>query len=241
MPFVVCVLDQPLPRVEAGGHQRRNHAAVHEVVEHGLQRRVVQVVAAVVDDEQGVATLGIRIEARREVQRDAGCPAERRAHNRVVLERSLGRLGVGPGPLGDGIAVGLAHRVPAKGVVRPLGVERVLDQPDAAVLGHLELVLDPRAARQLESEDPQIRAGEPFEAEVGRQPDPPVAQVHGIGRASVDEHAGVVGHDRQLAPGDEGFDGIGRQLGRHVKPAGDQLAYTLSVRPTSSSMRRSSS
>ena len=57
MAFVVGVLGQPIRGVGERHDDLGHLEAVDQVVEHDLQRGVVEVVAAVVDDEQRVAAV----------------------------------------------------------------------------------------------------------------------------------------------------------------------------------------
>ena len=106
--------------VREGDDQGGDLEAVDEVVEDGLQAGVAHVVAAVVDDEEGVAA-GLA-ESRGQVDRHPAGAAEVGLREQHLLDRALAGVGVGLGPVGARVALAVGHGVGAEGVVGEVGV-----------------------------------------------------------------------------------------------------------------------
>ena len=208
----VGVLGQPVARVGERGDDLGDVEPVDEVIKHGLGRRVRQVVAAVVHDQQRVT--GGAAEPGRQVERHRAVAAQRPARHHRLDQRPGPRFRVGPRPVRYLVPVGVADRGTADRAVREPGVQRVVDPFAVAAARHLQLVLHPRALGQLEDGVPQVGAVQPAQPQVVGQPEDPVDEEHLVGLAPVQERAAGPLDDGDLMPRQEAVDG-----GRVERPA----------------------
>ncbi len=201
MSLVVGVLAQAIARVREHHDHVRDFEPVDQVVEHVLHARVVQVVLAVVHDEQRVqARLA---ESRRQVDVPVLLVPERAAVELDRLEASLARERVVLGPLGDRVALAVHDRVRAERIARAVGVERVLDPVARALPDDLELVLDARLGRDLEHEIPEVRVRNARADVAGFEAVDPVTHVDRVGLAAEHERAAAAFDERELVSREE--------------------------------------
>src|SRR5690606_27358256 len=93
VPWVIWVLVEAIFRVGERHDHRRDLKGVDEVVKNSLHPRVVEVVAAVVDDQQRVAARAAV--AGGQVEGDVSCVTQRRVRELKVLKLPWPRLRVG--------------------------------------------------------------------------------------------------------------------------------------------------
>ena len=194
---VVGVLDEALAGLHQRHHRRRDATLVDEVVEHGRDRGVVQVVAAVVHDHQRIDATAALVEAGGQIDRVRCTSFQRTAVHDQLAEGSGRHAGAWLRPRRLHVAGGLAHRVGAEGMAGVERVERVLDQVDAEAVGDVQLVLEPRARRDCEREQPPLAVGQRLEAQVGPKADAEVGEANGDHRTVECEGAESAVDDRE--------------------------------------------
>ena len=91
MRGVVRILAESVPRRDEDRHERVDVEAVDEVVEHRLHRREVEVVGAVVDDEQRIAQRPVEPSGQVDVE---GCSRRRPCCDALLDEGAGPRLRV---------------------------------------------------------------------------------------------------------------------------------------------------
>ena len=127
----------------------RDFEPMNKVVQYRLEMREAQVVAAIVRNEERVATTAA--EPRRHIDTQLSLRAERRATQRHLVQRSEAGLRIRKRPAGALVAVALAYGVGAEGISGPHRVERIDDPLAVRTLNDLELVFDPRVGWQVDS------------------------------------------------------------------------------------------
>ena len=185
MGGVVRVLAKSIPRWDEDRHERVDVEAVDEVVEDRLHCREVEVVAAVMDDEEGIAQRPV--EPGRQVDVEALLASQRLAAQALLDERALPRLRVEPHPVRHLIPEARADR---RGTERAVGeprVERVVELLVPRATPDLDLVLDPRPLRQDRRHRPEIGSRDPLHRERIGQTDDTVTHLGPIGLAAPDE------------------------------------------------------
>ncbi len=192
-----------------------------QVVEDDLERRVANVVVAVVDDEQRVAP--VLAVPRRQVHADLAA-AELLGVDDDLVGGARARLRVGLDPFRRAVARAVHHRVRAERVARVVGVERVLHPLAVAAADDLELVLDARPRRDLEREVPDVGAFEPRQLLRRRQAVDPVLEVDGVGVAAPHDRDALVLDDRELVAALPRVDrGLAALRDRHAHELGEPL------------------
>src|SRR5690348_9599068 len=217
----VRVLGQPVPRVHEGRDELGHVQPVDEVVQHRLRGRVLQVVTAVVHDQQRIPPGPP--EPGGQVERHLRVPSQRPARHRELSQRPGPRLGIGPRPVRDLVPARVADRRAAHRAVRDPRVQRIVEALPVVAADHLQLVLDPGPVRQLEHRVPQVGAAEPAQRQVVGQPERAVHDEHRVGLAAEQERAPRALHDRDLVPGQEPVDGDRQQRPPVPQPVDRQL------------------
>jgi hypothetical protein len=104
----VRVLGQPLAGIAERHDRLGDIEAVDEVIEHRVRRCVLQVIAAVVDDQQRVARRAP--EPGRKIERHLGVAAQRSAWHRELDQRAMPGLRIRSRPVGHLVSVREANR-----------------------------------------------------------------------------------------------------------------------------------
>jgi hypothetical protein len=225
VPGRVRVLGQPVLGMQERDHRLGHLLAVDQVVQHGLRRGAAQEVAAVVDDQQRVAA--VRVEAGRDIQVDRVVAAQHVAAHHQILNLTGRRLRVRDGPVRGDVRRPEAHRRVAHRAVRQLGVERIVHALGAAVVAHLELVLDPRVLGHLEDHVPQIGVRQPPHRQPVGQAHDPLGEPHGVRLAAVQERAEPPFHHRRVIAGQEPVDRGAVDSGLAAQPVDRECGVAL--------------
>ena len=248
MARIVGVLDQPLARVAERSHDGRQVAAVDEVVQHCRSRGVAEVVAAVEHDHHRVRGFRLVGEARRQIHACSRRAGQRPALAHPLDEPSRRHCFVVLRPRGLLVAVSRGHRVHAERVCCFIAVEWVGNQVCAEAVDDLQLVLDSRSGRDGKGQDPPVGVAELLEGEVVCEADAEVHQADADDLAVMGERARLPIDDRErLTAVATLLEVLWRDRRRHADPHdggrldGRHEAWTWMVRPTSSSMPRSTS
>ena len=191
-----------------GRHEDRDERVdvepVDEVVEDGLHRGELEVVGAVVDDEERIALRPV--EARRQVDLHRLVAPQGLAVDLLLDEGARAGLGVVGDPVGHAVADGRAHRRRPHRAVRQARVERVVEALVVLALADLDLVLDPRPLGQHGRDGPEVGLADPLERQGIRQTDDAVAHPHLVDVAPVEEGRALALDDRAPVALDEAVD-----------------------------------
>src|SRR6478672_512074 len=201
---VVGVLLEPVPGRHEDRDERVDVEPVDEVVEDGLHRRELEVVGAVVHDEQRVALRPV--EAGRQVDLHRLVTPQGLAAELLLDEGAGAGLRVEGDPLGHAVADRRAHRRGPHRAVGQTGVERVVETLVVLPLADLDLVLDPGALGQHGRHGPEVGPPDPLERQRVRQTDDTVPHPHLVDVAAEEEGRPLALDDRAAVALEEAVD-----------------------------------
>ena len=174
---------------------------MNEIVEHGAQRGVAQVVVTVVHDDQRVATRAP--EPRGQVDAQRALVVEGAARDAQFVDRAATREWLVLRPVRPFVAEGLADGVRTVRIRCGHRIQRIDDPFAVAAAAQFELVLDARLGRQLQMQYPQVAVRNALERLRGRQARDPAAQLYVVSAAPECERDAARVDQRQTAPCDE--------------------------------------